>query len=146
MPVLLEIYVTLALASIAGVMMGLVVSAGAPNDDIANSLLSIIIVPQVIFAGSIIPLKDWASTIAATIFPIRWAMAALGSSLGLHSDKISGDRLFGDDYTYHGTLFSIYSQADAMRYLLTMWIALGVMIVLLACATGMFLKRKDVRV
>src|SRR6266699_3218873 len=78
LPVLLEIYVTLALASVAGVMMGLVVSAGAPNDDIANSLLSIIIVPQVIFAGSIIPLKDWFTQIVSAITPSRWALAALG--------------------------------------------------------------------
>jgi len=58
LPALLEIFITLALAAIAWVMMGLSVSAFAPNDDSANSLLPIIIIPQVIFVVSIIPLKD----------------------------------------------------------------------------------------
>ena len=144
-PILLEVYITLALTAVAGVILGLTVSAFAPNEDTANSLLPIILIPQVIFAGSIIPLKDWASTIAATIFPIRWAMAALGSSLGLHSDKISGDRLFGDDYTYHGLLYSIYTQADATQRILLSWFALGMIIVVLTVAIGIFLKRKDIR-
>ncbi|MBV9617176.1 MAG: FHA domain-containing protein, partial [Ktedonobacteraceae bacterium] len=87
LPILLEAYITLALASLGGVMLGLLVSAIAPNEDTANSLLPIIIIPQTIFAGSIIPLKDWVTQIASTVFPIRWAMIALGSSLGLHSDK-----------------------------------------------------------
>jgi ABC-type multidrug transport system ATPase subunit/pSer/pThr/pTyr-binding forkhead associated (FHA) protein len=145
LPVLLEIYVTLALASVAGVMMGLVVSAGAPNDDIANSLLSIIIVPQVIFAGSIIPLKDWFTQIVSAITPSRWALAALGTSLGLHADKIDGGKLFGNDYTYHGTLFSIYSKDDGTQRIVLAWIALSVIILALTCIIGIFLKRKDAR-
>ena len=83
--------------------------------------------------------------IAATIFPIRWAMAALGSTIGLHSDKISGDKLFGDDYTYHGTLYSIYSQSDATQRILLSWFALGAIIVVLTFTIGICLKRKDVR-
>ncbi len=145
LPVLLEIYITLSLASIAGVMVGLTVSAFAPDDDSANSLLPIIIIPQVIFAGSIIPLKDWVTMIAAAIFPTRWAMSALGSSLGLHSDKIDGGKLFGDDPVYHGTLFSIYNQNDATQRVLVSWLALGITILVLTIAIGIFLKRKDVR-
>jgi len=145
LPVLLEIYITLALAAVAGVMMGLVISAIAPNDDTANSLLPIIIIPQVIFAGSVIPLKDWFTQIAAAFFPTRWALAALGSSLGLHADKIDGGKLFGDDYTYHGTLFSAYSLSDATQRILLAWIVLGAMILVLSCVVGIFLKRKDMR-
>ncbi len=145
LPPLLENYITLALAAVAGVMMGLVISAIAPNDDTANSLLPIIIIPQVIFAGSVIPLKDWFTQIVAAFFPTRWAVTALGSSLGLHADKIDGGKLFGGDYTYHGTLFSTYSQADATQRVLLAWIALGAMIVVLTCVTGLLLKRKDIR-
>jgi ABC-type multidrug transport system ATPase subunit/pSer/pThr/pTyr-binding forkhead associated (FHA) protein/ABC-type multidrug transport system permease subunit len=145
LPALLEIYITLALVAIAGVMMGLTISAFAPNDDSANSLLPIIIIPQVIFAGSIIPLKDWLTWIVSAIFPTRWAMAALGSTIGLHSDKIDGGKLFGNDYVYHSTLFSIYSQADATQRILLAWGALWAIIVVLTCLVGFFLKRKDVR-
>jgi len=73
-------------------------------------------------------------------------MAALGSSIGLHSDKIGGDKIWGDDYIYHGTLSSTYNSADALSYLLIMWGALAVMIVLLTCVIAVFLKRKDIRV
>ncbi len=146
LPAILEVYITMALTALAGLMVGLTVSAVAPNNDRAMSFIPIILIPQVIFSGTVFAFKDWFTQLLSMAFAARWSMAALGSSIGLHSDKIGGDKLFGDDYTYHGTLFSIYSQADAMRYLLTMWIALGVMIVLLACATGVFLKRKDIRV
>jgi ABC-type multidrug transport system ATPase subunit/pSer/pThr/pTyr-binding forkhead associated (FHA) protein len=146
LPPLLEVYITLSLTSLAGLMIGLTISAIAPNNDRAISFVPIILIPQVIFSGAIIPLKDWLTQILAAIFPTRWAMAALGSSIGLHADKVGGDRLFGDDPTYHGTLFSIYSQTDALHRLILSWGALGVLIVLLVIGMGLFLKRKDSKV
>lgn len=146
LPPMLETYITLALTSLAGLMVGLTISAIAPNNDRAISFVPIILIPQVIFSGAIIPLKDWVTQILAAVFPTRWAMAALGSSIGLHADTIGGDRLFGSDYTYHSTLFSIYSQSDALHRLLLSWCALGAITVVLAIVTGIFLKRKDVRV
>ena len=145
LPVLLEVYITLALASVAGVMIGLLASSVAPNEDTANSLLPIIIIPQVIFGGAILPLKDWFTQAVAALFPTRWALVSLGSSLGLHSDKIDGGKLFGDDFAFHGTLFSTYSQADATQRVILCWIALGVIILVLTCLSGIFLKLKDVR-
>ena len=146
LPAIIEVYITMALTSLAGLMLGLVISATAPNTDRAMSFIPIILIPQVIFSGTIFAFKDWFTQILSTPFAARWAIAALGSSIGLHSDKISGDKLFGNNSTYHGTLFSTYTHANATNYLLTMWVVLGVMIVVLACATGIFLKRKDVRV
>jgi ABC-type multidrug transport system ATPase subunit/pSer/pThr/pTyr-binding forkhead associated (FHA) protein len=142
---ILETYITLALTSLGGLMIGLTISAIAPNNDRAISFVPIILLPQVIFSGAIIPLKDWLTQVMATIFPTRWAMAALGSSIGLHADKVGGDTLFGNDYTYHSTLFSIYSQTDALHRLLLAWIAMGIIIVVLMIVIGIFLKMKDVR-
>jgi ABC transport system ATP-binding/permease protein len=146
LPPVLETYITLSLTALAGLMIGLAISAIAPNNDRAISFVPIILLPQVIFSGAIIPLKDWLTQIVAAIFPSRWAMAALGSSIGLHAETIGGDRLFGNDYTYHGTLFSIYSQTDALHRLLLSWGALVVIIIVLAILIGIFLKRKDVKV
>jgi ABC-type multidrug transport system ATPase subunit/pSer/pThr/pTyr-binding forkhead associated (FHA) protein len=146
LPPVVETYITLCLTSLAGLMIGLTISAIAPNNDRAISFVPIILIPQVIFSGAIIPLKDWVTQILAVVFPTRWAMAALGSSIGLHADKIGGDRLFGDDPTYHSTLYSIYSQTDATHRLLLSWIALGAIIIVLTIITAIFLKRKDVRV
>ena len=145
LPVLLENYISLTLAAISGVLLGLTISAVSPNDDTANSLLAPVIILQVIFAGSVIPLKDWVTLTAATLFPTRWTIIAIGSSVGLHSDQIDGGKLFGNDYAYHGTLYSIYSQADATQRLLLSWIALGIIIVALTLLVGILLKIKDGR-
>ena len=145
LPVLLEAYITLALAALAGMMIGLAISAIAPNEDTAQSLLPVILIPQVIFAGVEIALIDNFTSGLGLLFPSHWAMAALGSSLGLHGDKLGGDKLLGNDYTYHGTLFSTYSQADAMHRVLLAWAALGAIIIILAIVTGLVLKRRDVR-
>ncbi len=145
LPVLLESYLTLSITSIAGVLLGLLISAIAPNEDTANSLLPLVVILQVTFSGDIVPLKDAATKIGAMIFPIRWGMAAFGSSLGLHSDKINGDQLFGDDYLYHGTLFSTYSQSDATQRILLCWLALGAIIAVLGFLVALALKRKDIR-
>lgn len=145
LPPILEVYITLALTSLAGLMLGLTISALAPNSDRASIVIPLILIPQVIFSGTIFPLKDWFIQMLGMLFAARWSIAALGSSQGLHSDKLGGDKLFGNTPTFQGTLFSIYSQADATRHLLVVWSALVVMIVLLTCATACFLKSKDVR-
>jgi ABC-type multidrug transport system ATPase subunit len=141
LPAFLEIYITLALTSLAGLMTGLAISALAPNNDRAGSFIPIILVPQVIFSGIIFPLDNPGLQILGAFFPSRWAMAALGSSVGLHGDKLGS----GGDFAYQGTLFSSYSQGYATLHLLLMWFALAVMIVLLGATTAYFLKRKDVR-
>ena len=146
LPPFLEIYITIALTSLAGLMVGLVVSAIAPNNDRAMSFIPLLLLPQVIFAGTIFPLTSWYLQLPGMIFPIRWAMAALDSSAGIHSDKLNGDQLLGNTYTSHSTLFSIYSHAQALQYLLLMWLALVMMIVIFGIVCSYFLKRKDIRV
>ncbi|HCI81037.1 MAG TPA: ABC transporter ATPase, partial [Ktedonobacter sp.] len=143
LPPFLEIYITLALTSLAGLMLGLMVSALAPNSDRASGMVPLLLLPQVIFSGAVFPLTNWFLQIMGVFFPARWAMIALSSSVGLHSDKVNGDELFGNNYSYHGTLFSIYSQKEALQYLLLMWLALVLMILIFGVATGYFLKRKD---
>ena len=49
-------YVTLFLASIAGMMMGLFVSALSPNQNIAPLLTIIFLVPQITFGGGMLPI------------------------------------------------------------------------------------------
>jgi ABC-type multidrug transport system ATPase subunit/pSer/pThr/pTyr-binding forkhead associated (FHA) protein len=139
----LEAYVTLALTALAGLLLGLAISAISPNADRAISFVPLILLPQVIFSGAIIPLKDYLSQTVAFLIPARWAMAALGTTVGLHASAVGGDHLFGDDEIYHGTLYSVYTQSDALHRLLLSWAALGVMIIALTIMIGVFLKRKD---
>jgi ABC-type multidrug transport system ATPase subunit len=145
LPVLLEIYTTLALAGLGGLLLGFVVSAWSPNEDAANSLLTVALVPQVIFSGVVVPLKDGITQSVAMIFPLRWAMAGLGSSLGLHSDLIGGDRLFGESYLYHSTLYSAYTQDNAAQHLMLCWVVLAALILVMLVLIGLALKYKDAR-
>ena len=145
LPVLLESYIALALAGLAGVMIGLTASVFAANEDSATSLLPFILIPQVIFAGTEIPLKDYFLQTAAMFFPTRWAMVALGSSLGIHSDKIGGDTLFGSSASYQGQLFSTFSLTDSTHRLILAWALLGGIILVLTVVVTIGLKRKDIR-
>jgi ABC-type multidrug transport system ATPase subunit/pSer/pThr/pTyr-binding forkhead associated (FHA) protein len=140
LPPVLEIYITMALTALAGLMVGLTVSAIAPNNDRAVSFIPIILIPQVVFSGLVFKLDGPVFQFLGAFFADRWAMAAAGSSVGIH-----GDKLGADDFSFQGTLFSTYSQTEATLHLLLCWGALLLMIVLLGLATAYFLKRKDVR-
>ena len=145
LPPLIEMYISLALTSLAGLMLGLAISALAPNNDRAASFIPIILIPQVIFSGIIFQLNSPLLQILGSFFAARWSMAALGSSVGLHADLLGNEK----DFAYQGTLFTkVYptaaDQLAATAHLLLMWFALVVMIVVLAAATAYFLKRKDV--
>ena len=143
LPAVFEIWITLWLTSLSGLMVGLAISAVVPTTDRAMNFIPIVLIPQVIFSGTVFPFKTWFVQILAMLFTSRWSMAALGSTIGLHSDKLGGDKLLGQQDVYSGTLFSIYTQAEAMQHLLLMWRALGVMIMLLICVVGIALKLKD---
>ncbi|GCE10414.1 FHA domain-containing protein [Tengunoibacter tsumagoiensis] len=145
----LEIYVSLALTSIAGLMTGLLVSAIVPNNDRAMSLIPLPLIPQVIFAGVIFSLNDPPLLqIPGAFFAARWSMAAMGSTIGLHADKSAVD-----SFSYAGTLFPgldangnlLTNQPWATTHLLLCWGVLVVMIVAQGLAIAWFLKRKDVR-
>lgn len=126
-------------------MLGLAVSALAPNNDRAAGLVPLLLLPQVIFAGAVFPLTSYFLQIGGMLFPVRWANAALDSTVGLHSDRINGDEIFGSSPSSHGTLYSIYSTSQSLQYLLLMWLALVIMLLVLGIAVGFFLKRKDSR-
>jgi ABC transport system ATP-binding/permease protein len=143
LPLLLEIYITLVLTSLSGLMIGLAVSAIVPTTDRAMSFVPIILIPQVIFSGTVFPFKGWVTQILAMFFSARWSIGALGSTIGLHSDKLGGDNLLGTQSIYCGTLLSTCSKSQATTHLLWLWAALGAMILLFGFVMGIFLKLKD---
>jgi len=142
-----EIYITMSLTALAGLMTGLTISAIVPNNDRAMSVVPIALIPQVIFAGVVFSLDSpQALQFPAAFFPARWAMAGMGSTVGLH-----GDKLGADTFSYMGTLFASFSnpqnaQAQAFLHLMLSWIILGAMIVILGFVIAWCLRRKDVRV
>jgi len=146
LPPMVEVYITMVLTSLAGLMLGLTVSALVPNNDRAGSFIPIILIPQVIFSGIIFPLNNVPLQFLGSFFAARWAMAGLGSTIGLHGDKLGS----GSDFAYQGTLFTHVNPtsadtAAAIFHLLLVWFALVVMILVFGSLTAYLLKKKDVR-
>ncbi len=75
-------YVTLALVSMAGMMLGLFASSLAPNANAAPLLVILMILPQIVLGGALIPLPQAVSAPTST----RWAMQSLISITGVGSD------------------------------------------------------------
>jgi hypothetical protein len=141
LPPLLEIYISTALASLSGLMIGLTISAVVPNSDRALSFVPIVLVPQIIFSNVLFSLDNPpALQYIGGIFPARWAMAAMGSTVGLH-----GDKLRTDGFSYRGMLLSLYSQSEAIFHLLLCWALLVLIILVLSIPIGVLLKKKDIR-
>jgi ABC-type multidrug transport system ATPase subunit len=77
-----QIYLTLALATLAGMMLGLFASALAPNANSAPLIVIILMLPQIVLGGALIPLPSFVSAPTST----RWAFEALMSISGAGSD------------------------------------------------------------
>jgi ABC transport system ATP-binding/permease protein len=72
----------LVLGTFAGVMWGLLVSALAPTEDRAMLLIIVVLVPQFVFSGGVIPMKDigFAGTVLGWLTSARWELGALVTS------------------------------------------------------------------
>ena len=123
-----ELYITLLLSSLVGLMMGLLISALAPNTDRAVSITPIVLIPQIIFANVIFTLSDTIGKWISYITPARWGMQAAGSIAGLNDRFAAQDKPF---YT-----------SDA-RHVLGWWAALVALTVAFFLITLIFQKRKD---
>jgi ABC transport system ATP-binding/permease protein len=78
----LLVYGTMALATMAGMMLGLFASALAPNANTAPLLVILLMLPQIVLGGALIPLPRLISAPTAT----HWAFGALMGISGIGSD------------------------------------------------------------
>jgi ABC-type multidrug transport system ATPase subunit/pSer/pThr/pTyr-binding forkhead associated (FHA) protein len=76
------IYITMVLATLAGMMLGLLASALAPQSSSAPLIMILLIVPQIVLSGALAPLPSAASAPAVT----RWAFESLIGITGPGSD------------------------------------------------------------
>ena len=90
-------YVTLFLCTLCGYLIGLVISASAPNQNSAMMLIIAVLVPQFLFAGALLPLDIIPGGEAiSVVMPTRWAFETFlnMSSMG---EKLVNDRCFQID-------------------------------------------------
>ena len=80
LPPVLELYVTIALAGLAGTGLGLCLSAVATTPDKATSLIPIVLVPQVVFAGIMFALHGPTEVLSMAV-AARAAVDALSATI-----------------------------------------------------------------
>jgi ABC-type multidrug transport system ATPase subunit len=78
LPASLELMTTSVLGGLAGIALGLCVSVVASTPDKATSLIPIVLVPQVLFAGLMFRLEGVAEVLS-WLTASRWAMDAMGA-------------------------------------------------------------------
>ncbi|HLW00819.1 MAG TPA: FHA domain-containing protein [Ktedonobacterales bacterium] len=156
LPAFLELYISLVLTALGGLMMGLAVSAIAPNTDRAMSVVPLLLIPQIIFAGSTFKL-DGVTEIISYFIVTRWGLEALGDTVHLHSQICVGQGgpqdVLSDGSCPAGTIkggnptlttpSSFYGHD--ITHLLFAWIVLLVLSGAFLALTLYFQKRKDVR-
>jgi ABC-type multidrug transport system ATPase subunit len=77
-----QVYITMMLATLAGMMLGLFASALAPNANSAPLMVIILMLPQIVLGGALVPVPTFVSAPTST----RWAFEALMSITGPGSD------------------------------------------------------------
>ena len=114
-----------AILSLTGVALGLMLSACVATPDRANTLLPYVLIPQIILGGGIMPVKDGVLYWLAVVFsPVYWAFRAVRQGTNELPDY-SGYRM---DYNEDP------------------WLACGVMLIqltVLLALTTWVLRRKD---
>jgi ABC-type multidrug transport system ATPase subunit len=83
-------YLTVFLCTLSGYMLGLLISAAAPNQNVALLLVVVALVPQFLFAGALLPrdLIPGGEAIGA-LSPTRWAFEALVRISGIGDDVVN---------------------------------------------------------
>lgn len=75
-------YITMSLACFAGMMVGLLASSISKNPNATPLLVVMLIVPQIVLAGAMLPVPQWISAFS----PIRWAYQTMIGVSGGGSD------------------------------------------------------------
>lgn len=132
---------TLVLTSLAGTTMGLLISAFSPNANRAVSLVPLLLIPQIIFAGMILPLEDMGKfgEVVAPLMISRWSFVVLGTIFDVERIELApcpGMPLmpYGEDP--HGPFTVTVSHY---------WWALLAFALVFISLTIYFQKKKDVR-
>jgi ABC-type multidrug transport system ATPase subunit len=137
MPAALELYVTTLLTSLAGLALGLALSASASTPDRATSLVPLALIPQILFAGVIFSLGEGITIqrLLSWLTISRWAMDAYGATVDLNSLPFQPGfgRLPNPPAEYSHTA----------GHLLSRWLILLVYMVACLLLTAWLLKRRD---
>ena len=148
----LELYITLLLTTIVGILLGLFISAIATNSNSVIYIVLLAVFVQIIFAGVFFELPGAAGTISF-LTPTRWSVEALGSTIDMPTlndlgqievrrtidtvdpttgEKVQREVVYGDKLPL---TFTVGYEHQA-SYLLSRWLVLLIFAALLLIATA----------
>jgi ABC-type multidrug transport system ATPase subunit/pSer/pThr/pTyr-binding forkhead associated (FHA) protein len=135
----LGLVVTVFLTFVAATSLGLFISALVSTNDEAGNLVPIVLIPQIIFAGAIFPVREMgeAARVVANATLSKWSWEALGAIVAIpRIARAQGGQSLGVlDESKWGRTFDV-----AVPHNLAM---LALFAVLLLVAASFALKRKD---
>jgi ABC-type transport system involved in multi-copper enzyme maturation permease subunit len=153
-----QIYVTLVLAVMSGVMWGLLISAITSREEQAMMLAIGIIVLQVVFSGGIVSLKDLGivGTVLGGITSTHWAFRGVTSAVGLSLDgceqgnladcRLPGFGAFpagsGEANLAFSSTYDKFGGIFGAEVWMT-WVAMGIILLALGAILFALQKRKD---
>jgi len=86
LPAPVEMYITLVLATLASICLGLLISAAVRNASTIIYVILVVLFVQIIFAGSLFDIPEGARPISY-LTTTRWTLEALGSTIDLNRLK-----------------------------------------------------------
>jgi len=129
---------TLFLTALAATAMGLLISAISSTQNQANTLMPLLLIPQVIFAGMILTLESMGDfgTFMSKLMISRWAFVALGTVVDV--ERIEAIVPDTTKLIYNGDPRGPFN-VEVPQY----WLILGGFVVLFTALTLYFQWRKD---
>lgn len=162
LPAAIEMYITLVLATLAGISLGLLVSALVRSQNMVIYVILLILFVQIIFAGAIFELPAVAKPISF-LTTTRWTLEALGSTVDMENLKQDGVTCLEPEEARQRQMmgrgqapckdgqqrlappydFNVIYRHNAL-HLLSRWVALIAFSVVFFGATYFVQRRKDV--
>ena len=126
----LGIFISTLLTLTASFCLGLLVSVAVKNQSQANSVLPLLLLPQIIFSGVLFKLQDPVTIISGLVLS-RWAMGSYGTILNVNK--------FANKYSPSEIVYE-----DTWRNLSFNWLMLLIHITIYLGIAAYLQKRKDV--
>lgn len=128
----------LTLTSVAGVGVGLLVSAAVSTEDQATSFIPLTLIPQLLFAGAIVPVAQMSGPVAgiSNAFFARWSLAGVGAAIDTN-ERLAADPRLAQAAGYGTRFFDLLPSQAAL-------VLIG-FIALTLIATAVMLGRRRAR-
>jgi ABC-type multidrug transport system ATPase subunit/pSer/pThr/pTyr-binding forkhead associated (FHA) protein len=98
----------LVLTAWAGIGMGLLVSVSVGTEDQAASFIPLLLIPQLLFGGTVMPVHQMGAVlkVLSKVIVAQWAYAGVGNAVHMNS-RVAQDRIFSSVSRYGNSFFAL---------------------------------------